>query len=265
MKHTPKLSFVPMESRVRQMPIIGCIAQVPSQGPVITLFQSSLSRARSVLETFTQGFKGTMVCDGYSAYGNLANVTFANCWAHVRRYWLKADSKNGQIGVSYCDKLYQLERKFKHLSPSKRRKMRNKYSKPIVKEFFQWIDTSPFFGKSALAKAAEYTLKRTDGLQAFLFDGRIEIDNNPAENAIRPNVIGRKNWMHSVSEAGARANAICLSLAETAKSNGIDFYEYLKKLLMDLPNLGYPSESRNFGSVFTLVKDDPDNMQQTIK
>ena len=210
---------------------------VPSQGPVITLFQSSLSRARSVLETFTQGFKGTMVCDGYSAYGNLPNVTFANCWAHVRRYWLKADSKNGQLGVSYCDKLYQLERKFKHLSPSKRRKMRKKYSKPIVKEFFQWIDTSPFFGKSALAIAAEYTLKRADGLQAFLFDGRIEIDNNPAENAIRPNVIGRKNWMHSVSEAGARANAICLSLAETAKSNGIDFYEYLKKLLIDLPNL----------------------------
>ena len=56
-------------------------------------------------------------------------------------------------------------------------------------------------------------------------------------NAIRPNVLGRKNWLFSFSEAGAKANAICLSLAETAKSNGIDFYEYLKKLLMDLPNL----------------------------
>jgi len=112
-----------------------------------------------------------------------------------------------------------------------------KYSKPIVDEFFQWVDVSPFFGKSALAKAADYTLNRTDGLKAFLYDGRIEIDNNPAENAIRPNVIGRKNWIHSVSEAGARANAICLSLAETAKSNGIDFYEYIKKLLTDLPNL----------------------------
>ena len=210
---------------------------VPSQGPIITLFQSSLSRARSVLESFTQGYKGTIVCDGYSAYGKLDDVKFANCWAHVRRYWLKADSKNGQIGVGYCDKLYRLERKFKKLAPSKRRKKRKKYSKPIVDEFFQWIDASPFFGKSALAKAAEYTLNRADGLKAFLYDGRIEIDNNPAENAIRPNVIGRKNWIHSVSEAGARANAICLSLAETAKSNGIDFYEYIKKLLTDLPNL----------------------------
>ena len=113
-----------------------------------------------------------------------------------------------------------------------------KYSKPIVDEFFQWIEDSPFFGKSTLAKASDYTISRIESLRAFLYDGRIEIDNNPAENAICPSVIGRKNWLFSVSEAGAQANAICLSLAETAKSNGIDFYEYVKKLLTDLPALG---------------------------
>lgn len=99
------------------------------------------------------------------------------------------------------------------------------------------MDESPFFGKNALARAAEYTLNRIHGLKAFLFDGRIEMDNNPAENAIRPNVIGRKNWLFSVSETGVKANAICLSLAETAKTNGIDFYQYLVKLLTELPNL----------------------------
>ena len=88
-----------------------------------------------------------------------------------------------------------------------------------------------------LSKVAEYTLNRVDGLTAFLDDGRIEIDNNPAENAIRANVIGRKNWLFSFSEAGAQANAICLSLAETAKANGIDFYEYIKKLFLELPNM----------------------------
>lgn len=212
---------------------------VPSQGPTMILFQSSLSRARSVLESFTEGYTGTVICDGYSAYNKIGGITFANCWAHVRRYWLKADSKNGQIGVKYCDKLYQLERKFKHLPPSKRRKKRQKYSKPIVEKFLNWVETSPFFGKNALAKAAEYTLNRANGLKAFLTDGRIEIDNNPAENAIRPNVLGRKNWLFSVSEAGAKANAICLSLAETAKSNGVDFYEYIKKLLTDMPNIGF--------------------------
>lgn len=210
---------------------------VPSQGPIIILFQSALSRGRTVLEDFTAGFKGTVICDGYSAYGKLPDVTFANCWAHVRRYWLKADSKNGQMGVDYCDQLYHLERQFKYLSPGKRRKARQKHSRPIVEKFLKWVDESPFFGKNALAKAADYTLNRVHGLKAFLFDGRIEIDNNPAENAIRPNVIGRKNWLFSVSEAGAKANAICLSLAETAKVNGIDFYQYLVKLMTELPNL----------------------------
>lgn len=147
---------------------------VPSQGPSITLFQSALSRARSVLESFIEGFSGTIICDGYSAYDKLEGVTFANCWAHVRRYWLKADSKNGRIGVNFCDELYRLERKFKHLSPSKRRKKRQKYSKPIVDKFLEWVETSPFYGKNALAKAAEYTLNRANGLRAFLNDGRIQ-------------------------------------------------------------------------------------------
>jgi transposase len=106
-----------------------------------------------------------------------------------------------------------------------------------LKSFLAWVENSPFYGKIALAKAADYTLNRISGLKAFLNDGRIEIDNNPAENAIRPSVIGRKNWLFSVSKADAQANAICLSLAETAKANGLDFYQYLIKLLTDLPNL----------------------------
>lgn len=80
----------------------------------------------------------------------------------------------------------------------------------------------------------------------FLENGNVVIDNNPAENAIRPNVIGRKNWLFSVSEAGAQANAVCLSLAETAKANAIDFYKYLVKLLTELPNLPFYQQARNF-------------------
>ncbi|WP_231630245.1 transposase [Lysinibacillus sp. ZYM-1] len=149
----------------------------------------------------------------------------------------KYTAPDGQIGVKYCDDLYRLERKFKHMSPGKRRKQHKKHSKPIVEKFLDWVEKSLFYGKNALAKAAEYTLNRVNGLKAFLNDGRIEIDNNPAENAIRPNVIGRKNWLFSVSEAGAKANAICLSIAETVKANGVDFYQYLMKLMTDLPNL----------------------------
>lgn len=215
---------------------------VQSEGPVIVLFKSALSRGRAILEDFIKGFKGTVICDGYSAYAHLPDVQFANCWAHVRRYWLKADSKNGQIGVQYCDKLFHIERKIKHLSPEERVQIRQQEAKPIVDEFFEWIDRSPFFGKNAIAKAAEYTLSRKAALTVFLENGYVAIDNNPAENAIRPNVIGRKNWLFSVSEAGAQANAICLSLAETAKANGIDFYKYLVQLLTDLPNLPFQQQ-----------------------
>ncbi|WP_223556216.1 IS66 family transposase [Lysinibacillus sphaericus] len=81
-------------------------------------------------------------------------------------------------------------------------------------EFLKWVDESPFFGKNVLPKADEYTLNHVHGLKVFLCDGRIEIDNNPAENASRPTVIGRKNWLFSVSKTDARANSICLSLAE---------------------------------------------------
>lgn len=135
---------------------------VSSQGPTIILFDSALSRARTVLESFTQEFKGTIVCDDYSAYGKLKDVTFANCWAHVRRYWLKADSKNRQIGVLYCDKLYELERKFKKLSPSKRRKNSQKHSKSIVQDFLHWIEIS--YG-------IRLFMMRTSGCAIFLYFG----------------------------------------------------------------------------------------------
>lgn len=210
---------------------------IPTEGPIIVLFHHALSRSREVLKAYLAGFEGTVICDGYSAYDKLPNIKFANCWAHVRRYWMKVESANGRKGLSYCNKLYELERRFKGLPPKQRQKMRWKHARKIIRKFFGWLEKSPFFGKNALATATEYTLNRKEQLKVFLYNGHIEIDNNPAENAIRPSVIGRKNWLFSVSEAGARANAICLSLAETAKANGIDFYQYLVKLFTDLPNL----------------------------
>lgn len=93
---------------------------VQSEGPIIVLFKSALSRGRAILENLIAGFKGTVICDGYSAYDQLHYVQFANCWAHIRRYWLKADSKNGRIGVEYCARLFHIESKIKQLSPEER-------------------------------------------------------------------------------------------------------------------------------------------------
>ena len=153
---------------------------VQNEGPVIILFKSALSRGRATLEDFIQGFKGTVICDGYSAYNHLPDVQFANCWAHVRRYWLKADSNNGRKGVQYCDQLFHIERKIKHLSPEERVKIRQQESKPIVDEFFEWVDHSPFFGKNALAKANgidfyQYLVKLMTDLSNLPFQQQPEI------------------------------------------------------------------------------------------
>ena len=86
--------------------------------------------------------------------------------------------------MQYCDRLFHIEREIKHLSPEQRVHIRQQKSKPIIDEFFDWIDRSPFFGKNAIAKAAEYTLSRKVALRVFLENGDVAIDNNPAENAI---------------------------------------------------------------------------------
>lgn len=211
----------------------------PTEGPIIVLFQSALTRQKTVFTDFVEDFKGTVICDGYSVYKDVEGITFANCWAHVRRKWINAKNEIGEKGKEFCTDLYKLEREFRGMKPSKRRRLRRKKSKKILDEFFNWIEKIQFTAKGASATAASYTLKRKQQLSEFLNDGRIEIDNNPAENAIRPNVLGRKNWIHSFSEAGAKANAICLSIAETCKANGIDFYEYLVKLFTELPNVNF--------------------------
>lgn len=97
----------------------------------------------------------------------MEDIEFANCWAHVRRFWLNAERINGSVGVKYCDELYRLERDFKNFKPSKRRKLCQKYSKPIVEEFFLWIKESTFYGNDKLAKAADYTVKREKILSYF--------------------------------------------------------------------------------------------------
>ena len=192
MKRIHKLSTVPMANLVSLTPTIGSIEVCPVKVQRLSCFKVHYHVlglfSKASLKIIPERLSVMVIL----LYDKIEGVTFANCWAHVRRYWMKANSKNGQIGVSYCDALYRLERKFKHLSPSKRRKKRQKFALPIVKKFLDWVEKSPFYGKNALAKAAEYTLNRANGLKAFLKDYRIEIDNNPAENAIRPNVMGRK-------------------------------------------------------------------------
>ncbi len=218
-------------------------------GPEIFLYEYQPSRSGNHPEKFLKGFNGYLQTDGYTGYDSVENVTHMGCLAHARRKFvdaLKAMPKDADIsktlatvGRKYCDKLFILERKYKDLSPKDRLSKRKELSQPVFKEFHEWLvqSATKALPKSALGKAINYCIKQWDYLSTFLLDGEVELSNNRAERAIKPFVIGRKNFLFSKTPNGAKASAICYSIIETAKANGLSPYHYLTHLLEMIPNI----------------------------
>ncbi|CEP35289.1 Integron integrase [Halomonas sp. R57-5] len=141
-------------------------------------------------------------------------------------------------------KLYGVEKQAKALAPEARQTLRDQKSRPLIDQLRTWLDKSlaQVLPKSALGKALHYLDHQWPRLTRFLDDGLIPLDNNPAENAIRPFVVGRKNWLFSHTPSGAQASAAIYSLIETAKANGLSPYEYLQYVFETLPTLNNDDE-----------------------
>ena len=129
-----------------------------------------------------------------------------------------------------------LSRKLKGKSAAEKYRVRQQQSKPILEAFKKWLEkaVNQTLPKSTLGKAIKYCLNQWDKLVRYLEDGRLNIDNNRAERANKAYVIGRKNWMFSQTERGAKASAILYSLVETAKANGVNVYDYIIFLFEEL-------------------------------
>lgn len=165
--------------------------------------------------------------------------------AHARRRFndaVKAQGRNkkrgkAHRGLSLIRKLYQIERQAKKLTADERYAQRQKHAKPILKDIRKWLDEAlpQVAPSSATGQALSYLNNEWGHLTAYLEDGRLEIDNNGAENAIRPFVLGRKNWLFSASVKGVKASANLYSLIETAKANGLEPYAYLRQVFTELP------------------------------
>ena len=205
------------------------------EGRKIVVYVFRKSRKAEEANDILSGYTGYFVVDGYSGYNGIARLAIrCGCWDHTRRYFKYAIPNQdmtldtaGRKGVGFCDALAMIERELENVTPEERLKVRLEKSKPIVDEFFAWVrDLNP--GNDQLKKAKKYALHQEKELRRFLEDGRIPITNNPAENAIRPFVIGRKNFLFCVSEEGARATANAYSLAETAKANDLDVLKYFE-------------------------------------
>ena len=144
--------------------------------------------------------------------------------------------------VALIGKLYAIERELRDSSPGERKAARQDRSKPILDKIKAWLDAKArkVLPKGLLGEAIAYTLGLWPQLTTFLEDGHIPLDNNPAENAIRPFVVGRKNFLFSGSPAGAHASATLYSLIETAKANGLEPRAYLNFLFERLPGARTP-------------------------
>ncbi|MEZ9542087.1 IS66 family transposase [Vibrio sp. 10N.286.48.C11] len=206
----------------------------------IVLYDYQNCRARACPMAFLGDYHGYLQTDGYAAYDKLP-VSNVGCLAHARRKFMDAKKlqgkgKSGQSDtvLAKIQKLYRIESRLKGASAEERKAERQAYAKPILDEFYQWMTTQKVIGSSPLGKAIKYTLGQWSKLIRYIDDGHLSIDNNRAERAIKPLVIGRKNWLFSATQNGADASAMLYSIVETAKANGLILYDYMVKCMKEL-------------------------------
>jgi transposase len=219
-------------------------------GEVIYHWETSRA-ARCLATVLPVAFRGTVQCDGYAAYDALAKsragkVTLADCWAHARRKFFDAKASAPRTAgwiLRQLQHLYQIEARLraKRCSPKLRAVLRAQESRSIVARLGQACrrlqQSHRHLPQSPLGQALTYTLNQWAGLQIFLTDGRVEIDNNLVENAIRPTAVGKKNWLFiGAADAGQRS-AILFTIIENCRRLGLNPFAYLRDVLTRLPHL----------------------------
>jgi transposase len=232
-------------------------------GSVVIFDYRPTRSADEIVKQYLSGYSGYVQTDGYIGYEALSelSVTHVGCWAHVRRKFVdvvkavdkahKGKRRSGcsaDVAVSKIRRLYNIEREAKkrELPDAELIEFRREHALPLLEEFHDWLkarigSTPP---KGLLGRAMNYAMKQWKRLVLYVEDPHVGLDNNAAENAIRPFAVGRKNWLFAGSPAGARASANLYSLVETAKANGLEPYRYLRYIFEKLPYATTPQDYR---------------------
>ncbi|MGG5890634.1 IS66 family transposase [Falsiroseomonas sp. HC035] len=216
--------------------------------PPAVVFHYAPGRGAEHAKALLAGYGGTLQCDGYGAYKTLATadggITLAFCWSHVRREFidLGKTAPIAQETLKRIAALYAVETELRGKPPDLRRAGRQGQSRPLVEALFAWLSEqlARLPGGSPTAGAIRYALNHRDGLVRFLDDGRIELDNNTVERAIRPICLSRKNALFASGDDGGARWAAVASLVETCKLNGVDPQRYFTDVLTRLVN-GWPN------------------------
>lgn len=205
------------------------------------VFDYQTSRSKAGPTRMLIGYKGWLQVDGYAVYDDFEEregIHLVGCLAHLRRYFeqaLKSDKENASWMMGKIAELYDIEREAREaeMSHEERKALRELHSQPIIKEISLWLmnNREKFLPKSPMGKAIYYALGRMNYIARIVQDGRLEIDNNLVENAIRPIAIGRKNYLFAGNHNAAQNAAIIYSLLGTAKMNGIDPQAWLTETL----------------------------------
>ncbi len=211
----------------------------------IRFFEYQPDRSGKHPAALLKDFSGCLVTDGYAGYAQVSGAARCGCWAHMRRKWREAMPKGATpatskaaVGYEYCNKLFALERKFETFAPKTRQLARQAQVEPLLDVYWAWVEKLDAEPGSKLGEAVTFARNQKPFLNEFLYHGAVDISNNIAENAIRPFVVGRKNWMFCDTPRGAEASAIVYTLVETAKANGLDPFQYLNYVLLNLRYLG---------------------------
>ncbi len=218
-------------------------------GKLGVLYHYDPTRSSEVAKELVQGYSGVVQTDGYAGYDFLdgkTGIVHAACLAHARRKFDEAAKGLGKgkggsshVALKYIRQIYQLESEAKRdqLTPEELVALRNDKEKPILDELHLWLQEKArrLTPKSLMGIAVHYTLKQWTRLLVYLDHPEMTPDNNSAENAIRPFVVGRKNWLFSGNPKGAKASADLYSLIESAKANKLEPYRYLRYLFEKLP------------------------------
>jgi transposase len=228
----------------------------PPDKPVI-LFNYDPSRSGKVAWRLTEDFKGYLQSDGFSGYdavGRREGVVHVGCLAHARRKFdealkaQRAGDRGGLAaeGLTLIQRIYRIEKAAREadLTPEQRKQLRDERARPVWDELRRWLDAKRGHAppQMLIGKAMTYLDNQWPQLIRVLNDGRLEVDNNRCENALRPFVLGRKAWLFSDTPAGAEASARLYGLIETAKANGCEPYAYLRRVFVDLPKATTLSE-----------------------
>jgi hypothetical protein len=211
--------------------------------PPAAWYQYTPNRKGEHPQRHLKDFSGILQADAYGGYGKIyatGRVDEALCWAHARRpFWEMYDTE-GPVAGSIADQalqriaaLYAIEAEIRGQPPDVRRRVRQARAGPLLDDMHAWLTNmvGRVSAKSDLAKAIGYSLTRWKALTRYRDDGRIEIDNNAAERALRGVAVGRGNYLFMGSDAGGERAAAIYSLVETAKLNGLDPEAYLRDVL----------------------------------